>query len=146
LFTFFIAFSIGLSSLATYHNYNTGSQFPLQKALAQPAVVIDSNTNIMTTSPQFNNTNVEETILCQGVISSSQGMPKLFASLLIVKSGFLCGNCKPSKSKDSNSYSDASSPHYLTIFCILLYYHKINGKANILYLFQKYSVLTPQSL
>ena len=71
LISLFIVFSIGLSSHATSHSYNTNSQFLLQKALAQPAA-IDSNASNTITPPPFNNTGEEGTILRQGVISSSQ--------------------------------------------------------------------------
>jgi hypothetical protein len=71
LFSFFIVFSIGLSSHATSRSYNTNSQFLLQKALAQPAAM-DSNASNTITPPPFNNTGEEGTILRQGVISSSQ--------------------------------------------------------------------------
>ncbi len=71
LFSFFIAFLIGLSIPATSSNYDTGSQFLLQNALAQPAV-INPNASNMDIIPIFNNTGAEDTVLRQGVILSSQ--------------------------------------------------------------------------
>jgi hypothetical protein len=60
LISLFIVFSIGLSSHATSHSYNTNSQFLLQKALAQPAA-IDSNASNTITPPPFNNIGEEGT-------------------------------------------------------------------------------------
>jgi hypothetical protein len=71
MFSFFIAFLIGLSSLAIPLNYNTESKFPLHNALAQPAVINPNASNTDSRSI-FNNTDAEETVLRQGVILSSQ--------------------------------------------------------------------------
>lgn len=71
LFSFFIALLIGLSIPVTSFNHNAESQFQLQNALAQPAV-INPNASNMDSRFVSNNTDTEETVLRQGVILSSQ--------------------------------------------------------------------------